>query len=142
MSFNINVYQIHNLLNMYKIYNERQTNPYIQDSIKSDLNRISELGIHCLSNLTLDYSLEEIEKKFEETGVIVLRNPQSSKKLLLGCGNCPVDKNFDAFIHHHKDAVTINPEITMNPTIIGAFGKNIELNKVLPENFYTILSYF
>jgi hypothetical protein len=67
--------------------------------------------------------------------------------LLIGCGNSPLipsnkphkNESEEQFKkryneeHIHKDFITINPELTMNPTIVGAFGFDEGINKYLKE---------
>lgn len=99
---------------------------YIIDSIHTDHNNIlayrfqdQYMGSEVLRFIEVDYTIDQIEQNFEKYGIIILRDPTKSKKLLLGCGTKPliILKN-----HEHKDFTTINPQLSMNPTIVGAFG--------------------
>lgn len=127
------------LLALYKKYLATQTNEYIVRSIESDLERI-EKNLDMLKNLDIDYTIEEIESSFDKYGVIMLRPIGGMESLLLGCGNCPVDSNFSDKVHAHTGYDTINPELTMNPTVVGAFGVDKGLLELLPKDHYKRLS--
>ena len=102
-------------------------NVYLVQSIQADYNRLNYfddnniLGKNKLIGIKTEYSIDQIEKNFDKYGIIILRNVKYSSYLLLGCGNTPI-MGYDPKIHDHVDYTTINPEITMNPTIIGALG--------------------
>lgn len=92
-----------------------------------------------INQLDITLPIDKIKKIFEEYGVIQLREAETSTKLLLGCGNCPVDPQFHNDKHKHEGFVTINPALSMNPTIIGAFGIDEGLSRLLRENYYDSL---
>lgn len=90
-------------------------------------------------DLRLSLRLDQMEKIWEETGVIQLRViPKDAKTLIVGCGNCPIvddggypleakSKNHSRsqnyrMTHAHLNAITINPHLAANPILVGFFG--------------------
>lgn len=90
-------------------------------------------------DLDIGISCERMEKVLGETGVFPLREPDKDcRVLVVGCGNGPVANeggyplapkhlNEDEAeeyreLHEHRDAITINPHLAANPTIVGYFG--------------------
>lgn len=129
---------IKEILELYHAYRELQKNQYIINCIDDDLKTIQKLGPNLKIDIELPFST--IKETFDKTGVIPLRDVKASKKLLLGCGNRPCSNEpDDSEEHAHAGFITVNPELTMNPTVIAAFGHNTGLNQVLPENHYTEL---
>ena len=93
---------------------------------------------HCyreiIRKLKIDYTMEQIREIYEKHGVLALR-PLKGDKLLLGCGNNPVDPNFVTKPRHeHDDYDTVNPQISMNPSLVAAFGVN-KLKGLLPNTY-------
>ena len=98
---------------------------------------ISQIIIGNLSNLNIGLPIEEIELIFAKYGIIVLRMPDSNS-MLVGCGNEPQKGDFadpakDDPDHKHIGLVTLNVEISFNPTIIAAFGFDSGLNRFYEE---------
>lgn len=94
-----------------------------------------------LNDLDIDLPLNEIEEIFNKYGVIQLRKIDNhSKKILLGCGNYPLEDFYRERGHYHKDMTTIDPELIKNPTIVAAFGIN-DLEGVLPQHQYDTLAF-
>lgn len=89
---------------------------YISNCCQSDLK---DLTIDTLQKLDIDYTLAQIKENFERTGLIILRDPYAQTSLLLGCGNNPQTAAFSKD-HSHEVYITINPQLSMNPTIVGA----------------------
>jgi hypothetical protein len=83
-----------------------------------------------IKKLNVDCSIKDIRENYEKYGVLVLR-PLKTQKLLLGCGNGPVESPHNIPRHNHELYDTINPELSMNPTIVGAFGED-NLQALLP----------
>lgn len=117
------------LLKLYYNYYEHVLGNIPDDTVRTNLKISLDFDNTKIYNglplfdLDIEYTIEQIKYYYDKYGIIVLRNPFASKKLLLGCGNKPLEHgNFDSGIHAHNGYITINPEITMNPTIIGAFG--------------------
>lgn len=125
-----------------------QLHPYYDGAWGSCMDEVNALGEQigegeqypeALNNLDVNLSWNEIEDVFNKYGVIQLRKIDGdSHKLLLGCGNYPIDEGFRDWGHFHKGMTTINPEITKNPTIIAAFGID-DLTNLLPEKQYNTL---
>lgn len=84
---------------------------YLIASITGSITMFAQLEELCI---TTDYTIEEIKQNFEKYGIIILRDPTKSKKLLIGCGNACDDNT-----HSHSDFVTVNPELHTNPSIVG-----------------------
>lgn len=132
----LNMEGVKRLFDLYLKYYSKTVltnNTYIIDSIHDDYchlvrHKIDEtlIGIHILRDIIVDYELEDIEANFEKYGIIILRNPLKSKKILLGCGSKPLI-GYEG--HNHQEFTTINPAITMNPTIVGAFGLEIGIQQ-------------
>jgi hypothetical protein len=80
--------------------------------------------------------LDDVKNIFDEYHVIQLREVGISKNLLLGCGNDPVDPIYANRDHNHDGMETINPELSMNPHVVAAFGIDEGLNCLLPKRHY------
>lgn len=110
------------------------------DSIVASLDH--EGGAERLRGLTVELPLEEIRRIFDEHRVILLRDASASRSLLVGCGNSPITDIIckgEGHNHEHAGIVTIDPDITKNPTVIGAFGSQESLHAFLPKKHYTSL---
>ena len=81
-----------------------------------------------LDQVWINVPWEEIERIWEESKheTIMLRHPDPAiRKLVVGCGNRPLVQ----CSHHvgynqeytHVDAITLDPNILLNPTIVGFF---------------------
>jgi len=101
-------------------------------------NKIVEIIQYDVDKLTIDSSItaDEIKYAFDNYRVIPLRkiNPLLNT-LIIGCGNNPISdsggnplnlKNFEhaeyRSEHYHSSAITIDPCMSKNPTIVGMFG--------------------
>ncbi len=106
--------------------------------------------------LVVDNDIEIIEQLYTDHNIIQLRKINNETKLILGCGNYPI--SFEGFSftrpvyqnhmdpkyaremikygmqHKHDGCYTINPDIGMNPSIIGEFG--IQDMKFLPGDYF------
>ncbi|XWV25093.1 putative ORFan [Tupanvirus deep ocean] len=139
----LNMEGVNRLFNLYLRYYSKTVltnNTYLINSIHEDYNRTilyksndQHVGIHVLRDIIVDYEIEEIEANFDKYGIIILRDPTKSKKLLLGCGSKPL---IDLINHDHQEFVTINPELSMNPTIIGAFGVDLGIQQFFMDNSF------
>lgn len=95
------------------------------------------------NSIIVTESIENIEKYYNLSGTIVLRPYDGEKKLILGCGNLHNykiyqnnDDFYDDFIskHIHMNEYTINPDISMNPSIASEYGKKIFSS--IPDNSF------
>lgn len=102
----------------------------LQDS-KSDgvLDLVRALGI--------ELSMDHIRRAYQSHGVLQLR-PFNGVALLIGCGNSPIEENYNKPVHVHDDYDTINPELTMNPTLVAALGVD-DLRGLLPCTYAKVL---
>ena len=62
-----------------------------------------------------------------QANYIVLRPPNTQAMLVIGCGNSPDQQEVIDAGHEHADAVTLDPNILMNPTIVASFGDDANL---------------
>lgn len=132
---------------LYKLYIEyftlHENNTHIGNCIKQDITIIEEKGKEILSQLDVDYSIEDIENNFTDKKVIQLRDVKKCDHLLIGCGNTPLKEGMGegSYMHDqdhsHIDSITINPSILMNPTVVAAFSFDKGLKQILPLNHYT-----
>lgn len=84
--------------------------------------------------LDVSLPLDKIETILKKTGVLQLRSLDDySNVLIIGCGNCPIADGGGyplkgnewaryRSIHTHPQAVTINPHLGFNPSLVGVFG--------------------
>lgn len=84
--------------------------------------------------LNINLNLKDIKKAYAKYGIIQLRKIDNKANLVIGCGNGPLvdgggypitnlTKNDYHKQHKHEDAITINPDIGSNSTVIGFFGQ-------------------
>jgi hypothetical protein len=85
-------------------------------------------------NLDIALPLDKVEEILNRTEVLQLRSiPEDSKVLIIGCGNSPFadDGSYPLrqdeweeyrLRHKHPKAITINPHLAHNPTLVGFFG--------------------
>jgi hypothetical protein len=76
--------------------------------------------------------LDNIEQILQKTGILQLRPiDKNCRTLIPGCGNHPiVNSGGDPIshddpyrkIHAHRNAITVNPFLAANPTLVGFFG--------------------
>lgn len=106
-------------------------------------------------DLTITNNLDIINEIYTKYGAVQLRHLSDEKILIVGCGNNPIflgdqpltekyqlllnnniDKTWIEYCknHFHPNCYTINPDIGMNPSIIGEFGINDF--KFLPQGFF------
>jgi hypothetical protein len=123
-----------------------KNNLYIINSIHSDYNKIityrdydEYVGIKIFENMEVDYSMDQIEDNYEKYKIIILRDPTKSKNLLVGCGTKPLIELAD---HQHPDFTTINPEISINPTIVGALGADPGIEQFFIDNNYKFDNFY
>jgi|GEM_PF-5260210 len=119
--------------------------------------------LQLIRDLTIECSMDTIRRVFRDHGVLQLR-PLNGRNALLGCGNGPIEIKYkpadpellkapvsDADIssgkfgnlapvhfcdHRHEGYDTINPALTMNPTVVAALGfDNLGL---LPTTYYKV----
>lgn len=129
---------------LYKIYIE-----YLSNHIIESDQSVAFVAKNCLMELenkekfmslidkieiTLDF--DTIMDIYKKTGLIMLRKPENEESILLGCGRNPPNltdeyKNKNPDKHYHRDYYTIDPDISMAPSIIAFFGTdNEKLSKV------------
>ena len=94
-----------------------------------------EKCIFAWQKLNVSLPLDEIKKTLKKDGVLQLRSIDSKcRTLIVGCGNRPLanaagypiglhDDEPDYVNRHiHEGAITINPHLASNPTLVGFFG--------------------
>lgn len=128
------------LLNLYHQYCKL---PEVQNAfVIGNLFNYDEVqkkgGARYLQKLHVTLSIEKIKQIFAEFHVILLREFPQSHKLLIGCGNSPIRDGYHK--HKHDEYFTIDPDISMNPVIVGIFGKQSRLHKLLPWGHFESLT--
>lgn len=112
--------------------------PHAQDCIDLDIDNIRkalESENFWISNINPTLPMQQIDMIFDKYQVIQLREVGISKNLLLGCGNTPALPAFKTN-HQHAEMETINPQLSMNPSIVAAWGEDEGLNCILPQGHY------
>lgn len=110
-------------------YYKRQTN-LIKDKFDNNL-------------FIVDNEYENIEKIFKNFNVIQLRKYRNEKNLIIGCGNLSDNLKKELSnseyikLHKHENYYTIDPNIKLNPSIVGDFG--IDDFSFLPCSFENII---
>lgn len=117
---------------------------YFHKSLEDSLENIINAPDY-LQNLTIELTEKEIQKTWDEYGVIPLRPVGNNEKLLLGCGNTPASPLEAAQVgandgHQHDGYDTLDPSLLINPTVVGAFGWDRGLGGFLPKAHYTVLA--
>lgn len=94
--------------------------------------------------LDIDLPIKKIKRKYFKNGFIQLRKIDPSLRILvIGCGNHPISMESwkEIFIHPdyyndhaHEDAITIDPNLKQNPTIVGSFG--VSTLDVFPDHHF------
>jgi len=91
-----------------------------------------------IKKLNIECSMNELRTHYEKHGVLMLR-PLKGNELLLGCGNVPVESPYHDNPHHkHEGYDTINPMLSMNSTIVAAFGED-DLEGLLPTGYKKVV---
>lgn len=84
--------------------------------------------------LDVQLPIDQIRQILYKTGIMQLRPiDENCRILVVGCGNGPIanaagyaltNKDDDAYQeqHAHHNAITINPHLATNPTLVGVFG--------------------
>lgn len=107
--------------------------PYLNLSIAADIPRLET------AELDIQMPYAEMKRIYDEHGVIQLRPiTEDQRTLLLGCGEGFVSGGEEK--HSHPGTTTINPELSANPTIVGAFAVNRGLIDLLPQGHYDTLA--
>ncbi len=125
-----------NLFKMYRQYHDinRDLSSCYSDFLVEDFQSVDDCPFDW-KHLNVKVPIKKIEEIAKKTGVIQLRpvNP-ADRILIVACGNKPLansggypfcDKEEAEeyhFRHTHKGAVTIDPFLAMNPTIVAFFG--------------------
>jgi hypothetical protein len=132
----------------------RQT--WTNNSVEYGSNQWKEVDkLPFAKELSVDNSVSDVQKLYNWYGVIQLRRYAGERKLILGCGNNPIfigstplRKQYDSVTefwsnyaesHKHVGCYTINPDIGMNPSIVGCFG--IEDFTFLPKGAFTEIEF-
>jgi hypothetical protein len=96
--------------------------------------------MYAWEDLDVQLSIEEMESILDKTGVLQLRPiPVNCRTAVVGCGNEPLgdaggvalapkhqhDLASETYrrIHKHAGAITINPHLAFNPTLVAFFGR-------------------
>lgn len=114
------------------------------------------------TELDVQLPIDQIEEILERTGVLQLRPiPENCRIAVVGCGNKPLadsggyplfsdvvqDEESEKYQreHKHPGAVTINPDLAFNPTLVAFFGeqkipmlKSGELDLIVIEGTHII----
>lgn len=126
---------------------------------KYSVNHNVSLDFPYKKDLLINNSKEVIDEIYQKYGVIQMRKYNNEDTLILGCGNDPIffgsyqcsyrkeyhdPKNKDTYFlkerikHLHSDCYTIDPDIGMNPSIVGSFGIN-KIDFLPPKIFKKII---
>lgn len=81
----------------------------------------------------------EVEAANIQASYIVLRPPNTQTMLVIGCGNSPDQQEIIDAGHEHADAVTLDPNILMNPTIVASFGDNANLINAFDGHTFDVI---
>lgn len=126
------------IYSMYYQYRDSLKNEiYLKNCVEHSLRTLGDSKKEIINNiqkLNITLPIDKIKDIFNKTGLIQLREADTSKKLLVGCGNGQIGDG--GCKSKHDGYITINPEIEMNPTIVGAFGHDDNLNLILKEGFF------
>lgn len=134
----LNEVKAEKLFSLYAKFFERFTkeNSEIAQGVqwmKEGFNSVKECQFQW-RDLDVTLSEEEIGKTLEKTGVLQLRPiDKDSRILIVGCGNKPLADSGGFPItepediqyqneHTHHNAVTIDPHLAANPTLVAFFG--------------------
>lgn len=144
------------VLNLFDQYISDQNSRYDFD-IKKIWSKSSYLdNTPFKSELKINSDIQTIKNLYQKYKIIQLRKLTTETKLIIGCGNGPVfwgslpillkfqkilygrviNKTGDKYNsdHSHINCYTINPDIGMNPSVVGEFG--ISDFKFLPKNYF------
>lgn len=98
--------------------------------------------------LNVELPLDEIEEIAKKTGILQLRRiDPNCKTLVIGCGSLPLVEcsgnptdTSDPYVmkHEHKKAITINPDLASNPTLVAYFGDQ-EFPMLYDQQFHLIV---
>lgn len=107
------------------------------DGIKWVLSKRKNQLEQIYKTLEIEVSISDMEQSVKQYGVLMHRRP-SHQKLVIGCGNLPVDSGTDEGVycvdpyddevptyrslHRHEDADSIDPDFAKNATFVGEFG--------------------
>lgn len=139
------------------LYNEYKKYHNIQNNYETIWNcTISDniLNVEFKKELIIDNDTNSIDSVYDKYKVIQLRSLNNERTLIIGCGNNPIfngnnllKKDYESDIlkmesrwqnyskkHEHLGCYTINPDLGMNPSIVGQFG--IDDFKFLPEGCF------
>lgn len=100
--------------------------------MKREFSDINECAYEW-QKLDVYFPIGHIENVLKTTGILPLRPvPKDSKILIIGCGNKPItnaggdpiseDDGRYVHTHTHEGAITIDPFLATNPTLVGFFG--------------------
>lgn len=105
----------------------QNTSEYIINSLEDSIVRFiqNKKDLSDYGSIQIDYPIDEIINNYNKYGIIILRDPTKSNKLLIGCGNNPYPTSVTPGVHAHDGFVTINLDISTNPTIIGTIGVDV-----------------
>jgi hypothetical protein len=78
------------IIQIYYRYAEQQDNENIYLCVADDIKLLNQMTQEQKSRLRVELPIEEIERIFNENGVIQLRPLDTSTKLLIGCGNTTI----------------------------------------------------
>lgn len=117
------------LENLLSLYNNEQIDFKFIKPLNFKCNKIYRIN---LNKLDIDY-LNNYPKYFYKNNkiyAIQLRPIKNNEdKIIIGCGNNPTTDYYhklfyNGILHSHEGCVTIDWDLSMNPTIVTSFGSN------------------
>lgn len=120
-------------MHLYIEFYKKNEHIYLLPGKKSEFHRECQINRYCFNkvfaNLNIELPSSMIKSIYEKWKVIQLRTI-NSKVLILGCGSGPLiygssEVGFKEK-HAHQNEITMSPELSFNPTIVGFFEGNFK----------------
>ena len=103
-----------------------------------------------METLDIQCTILEMKKQFKNSNNFSLRKYNNEKTLVIGCGNHPrlfygktwkemerLHPSWYRERHNHKNCCTIDPDIAVNPTVVGLFG--VHEFPMFPDNAFKLI---